>query len=200
MASSVETEVEIQDVGNVEIQEVEVEHIPVEMPIEIVETSEDKSAVHEMIFHTSHVSEEEIVAQNTGEEVVEDPNLVYLDHLPVAPEIEVSSDELFNGDTQTFKNPQRQSPHMKADEEGPLNDLFIDSSLAPRKWEQKQVQIKTLEGEFSVTMWASGKNIFYCRELQRILGNVFDLLFFMCLYFKVTISSANRVWSVQRKK
>jgi predicted site-specific integrase-resolvase len=25
-----------------------------------------------------------------------------------------------------------------------------------RKWEQKQVQIKTLEGEFSVTMWASG--------------------------------------------
>uniref|UniRef100_A0A6M2DTJ6 Putative transcription factor yy2-like protein n=1 Tax=Xenopsylla cheopis TaxID=163159 RepID=A0A6M2DTJ6_XENCH len=25
-----------------------------------------------------------------------------------------------------------------------------------RKWEQKQVQIKTMEGEFSVTMWASG--------------------------------------------
>lgn len=27
---------------------------------------------------------------------------------------------------------------------------------ATRKWEQKQVQIKTLEGEFSVTMWATG--------------------------------------------
>ncbi|XP_035472875.1 transcriptional repressor protein YY1b isoform X1 [Scophthalmus maximus] len=27
-----------------------------------------------------------------------------------------------------------------------------------RKWEQKQVQIKTLEGEFSVTMWASDDN------------------------------------------
>lgn len=25
-----------------------------------------------------------------------------------------------------------------------------------RKWEQRQVQIKTLEGEFSVVMWASG--------------------------------------------
>lgn len=25
-----------------------------------------------------------------------------------------------------------------------------------KKWEQKKVQIKTLEGEFSVTMWASG--------------------------------------------
>lgn len=28
-----------------------------------------------------------------------------------------------------------------------------------RKWEQKQVQIKTLEGEFSVTMWASGESL-----------------------------------------
>ena len=31
------------------------------------------------------------------------------------------------------------------------------SEASGRKWEQKQVQIKTLEGEFSVTMWASGK-------------------------------------------
>lgn len=28
--------------------------------------------------------------------------------------------------------------------------------VKPRRWEQKQVQIKTMEGEFSVTMWASG--------------------------------------------
>ena len=34
----------------------------------------------------------------------------------------------------------------------------FDGSLdvKPRKWEQKKVQIKTMEGEFSVTMWASG--------------------------------------------
>ena len=157
MASFVETEVEIQDVGNVEIQEVEVEHIPVEMPIEIVETSEEKSAVHEMIFHSSHVSEEEIVAQTVGEEVVGDPNLVYIDHLPVAPEIEVSSDELFNDDSQGIKSSRRKMSKLKSEGEVPLNDLFIDSTLTPRKWEQKQVQIKTLEGEFSVTMWASGK-------------------------------------------
>lgn len=30
------------------------------------------------------------------------------------------------------------------------------TQIKPRKWEQKQVQIKTMEGEFSVTMWASG--------------------------------------------
>jgi len=33
---------------------------------------------------------------------------------------------------------------------------FLQGNITNRKWEQKQVQIKTLEGEFSVTMWASG--------------------------------------------
>lgn len=32
----------------------------------------------------------------------------------------------------------------------------LDVNHKPRRWEQKQVQIKTMEGEFSVTMWASG--------------------------------------------
>ncbi|KAL1450966.1 hypothetical protein WDU94_003269 [Cyamophila willieti] len=36
----------------------------------------------------------------------------------------------------------------------PAGVVQIDKSS--RKWEQKQVQIRTLEGEFSVTMWASG--------------------------------------------
>lgn len=31
------------------------------------------------------------------------------------------------------------------------------SEAGSKKWEQKQVQIKTLEGEFSVTMWSSGE-------------------------------------------
>ncbi|XP_056151805.1 transcriptional repressor protein YY1a [Lampris incognitus] len=32
---------------------------------------------------------------------------------------------------------------------------YLSGAEISRKWEQKQVQIKTLEGEFSVTMWAS---------------------------------------------
>ncbi|KAK0153043.1 Transcriptional repressor protein YY1 [Merluccius polli] len=32
---------------------------------------------------------------------------------------------------------------------------YLGGAEMGRKWEQKQVQIKTLEGEFSVTMWAS---------------------------------------------
>ena len=34
----------------------------------------------------------------------------------------------------------------------------IEVNQKPRRWEQKQVQIKTMEGEFSVTMWASGND------------------------------------------
>ncbi|XP_067614021.1 polycomb protein PHO-like [Eurosta solidaginis] len=33
-----------------------------------------------------------------------------------------------------------------------------EEPIKPRRWEQKQVQIKTMEGEFSVTMWASGNS------------------------------------------
>ena len=39
-----------------------------------------------------------------------------------------------------------------ADDDGSRNE--VDK---PRKWERKKVQIKTLEGEFAVTMWASGR-------------------------------------------
>lgn len=41
----------------------------------------------------------------------------------------------------------------------PSDDLTMENinpTQKPRRWEQKQVQIKTMEGEFSVTMWAAG--------------------------------------------
>lgn len=37
-----------------------------------------------------------------------------------------------------------------------VGEVIMEESPKPRRWEQKQVQIKTMEGEFSVTMWASG--------------------------------------------
>jgi len=44
-----------------------------------------------------------------------------------------------------------------------------------RRWEQKQVQIKTMEGEFSVTMWATGEDegavVFYVSFPYSILSN-----------------------------
>ena len=48
-------------------------------------------------------------------------------------------------------NVNRRPVHKrKRDEEG------AGYSNSGQKWQQKQVQIKTLEGEFSVTMWSSG--------------------------------------------
>ncbi|XP_017772003.1 PREDICTED: transcriptional repressor protein YY1-like [Nicrophorus vespilloides] len=41
----------------------------------------------------------------------------------------------------------------RRDNEIMLGDVHVEPR--PRKWEQKQVQIKTMEGEFSVTMWAT---------------------------------------------
>lgn len=48
----------------------------------------------------------------------------------------------------------------------------------PRKWEQKQVQIRTLEGEFSVTMWASGTDDGKHMDLKQ-----FTNYFCSCLLF-----------------
>ena len=39
---------------------------------------------------------------------------------------------------------------IKEDDDGDFDQKYT------RKWEQRRVQIKTLEGEFSVVMWASG--------------------------------------------
>merc|ERR1712025_1014735 len=81
--------------SEVEIQEVEVEAIQVEMPIETVETT-DEVSVQPMIAlqPLPETIGEEIVLQ-TREEVVGDPNLVYTDTIPVpAPEIEICTEEV----------------------------------------------------------------------------------------------------------
>ena len=46
------------------------------------------------------------------------------------------------------------------------NEFYSDHHSATiggggKKWEQKRVNIKTLEGEFSVTMWAQGKRFLF---------------------------------------
>ncbi|KAL8564285.1 hypothetical protein ACOMHN_050896 [Nucella lapillus] len=142
--------------SEVEIAEVEVEAIPVEMPIEtIVET--DEVSVQPMIAlqPLPESAVEEIILQ-TREEVVGDPNLVYADSIPVpAPEIEISTEETVP--MKKGKGGRRKggkSRNYTASIPG-IGDLGLDPTSS-KKWEQKQVQIKTLEGEFSVTMWASG--------------------------------------------
>ena len=143
--------------SEVEIAEVEVEAIPVEMPIETV-IEADEVSVQPMIAlqPLPEPTVEETVLQ-TREEVVGDPSLVYADGIVPAPEIEISTEETVpvrkgkGGRKKGLK-----SRHLvNASNISSLGDLGLESTSA-KKWEQKQVQIKTLEGEFSVTMWATG--------------------------------------------
>ena len=144
--------------SEVEIQEVEVESIPVEMPIETVETTDETVEVQPMIaLQPLPDAQEEIILQ-TREEVVGDPNLVYADTIPVpAPEIEICTEE-----TPTFRGKKGGKKKGGARSRGILGagtlgaEYSFDTPTSTKKWEQKQVQIKTLEGEFSVTMWATG--------------------------------------------
>ncbi len=136
-------------------EEVTVEQIPVEMPIETVET-EETIEVQPMIAlqPLPEPASEEIVLQ-TSEEVVSDADLVYVDTIPVpAPEIEISTeDESPRKGRGKKKGRSRQVADIVVDSESDIS--FSDGH--PRKWEQKQVNIKTMEGEFSVTMWATGE-------------------------------------------
>jgi transcription factor YY len=168
MASIVGSEVEIQD-GEI----VEVESIPVEMNIETVETVGDADTIEVQpmiaLQPLPEAAHEEIVSLR--EEVVGgDPHLVYTETIPVpAPsEIEISTEDILT--TKRGKGGKKKGKsrniviHDYEDINSPAAGLALDTSSTPKKWEQKQVQIKTLEGEFSVTMWASGE--------LKILGNV----------------------------
>ncbi|XP_057374786.1 transcription factor YY2-like isoform X2 [Daphnia carinata] len=166
------SEVEIQS----ELQEVEIETLPVDdMPVEtIVETTIDSAGHHFMDASCRggdvDVDAEEIVlqTQEAGEVVVggdddADPDdssgLDYL-HMYSDTSTASSSRRTANNNPNNRKARNNRSSNTHNSRSNPYdNDGYISNTTSnshSRKWEQKQVQIKTLEGEFSVTMWASG--------------------------------------------
>lgn len=166
MASLEEGEIEIQDVNDVQIQEIEIEQIQVDLPIETVETSDDN--IDEQPIMDLHSlpepSQEEIVLQTSDD--VGDHHLVYVDGIP-APEIEISTEESSPTFGRRFRNNRRKFNRNRILTHGDaFGELTLDTGLGSRRWEQKQVQIRTLEGEFSVTMWASGK--LFCLYLAMV--------------------------------
>ncbi|XP_011495741.1 PREDICTED: transcriptional repressor protein YY1-like isoform X2 [Ceratosolen solmsi marchali] len=172
MASSdMITEVEIQP----DIQEVEIESIPVEIPCETVETtiveSEDEEVQQHQQHHQHHQAmitlqalpeagrEEEIILQTQEEIVGGDPLSVY-DQIPVPDQSDIYVESSPGPSRTITKKKARKSAGSTATQRFRPQEhaIFTEmpSETKARKWEQKQVQIKTLEGEFSVTMWASG--------------------------------------------
>lgn len=154
---SILCEVEMQP----DIQEcVEIETIPVDMSCETVETIVECVGVEPMITlqHMSDNSRDDLVLQ-TQEEIIDDSgdHLGCYDEIPVpdASEIYIESSP---GPSKRRKGSGSRNRYVRSvvrdsDMLG-LHDIPIETKA--RKWEQKQVQIKTMEGEFSVTMWASG--------------------------------------------
>lgn len=136
---------------------VEIESIPVDMPCDTVETIVECVGVEPMISLQSMGSRDDIILQ-PQEEIIDDSG----DPLNVYDEIPVPDSEIYI-ESSPGPSKRRKNVHVKnnrgilikrENEMFGLNDLPMETKS--RKWEQKQVQIKTMEGEFSVTMWASG--------------------------------------------
>lgn len=149
-------EVEIQP----DIQEcVEIETMPVDMH-DAVETIVECG---DPIIPMQSLEGRDIILE-AQEEIIDDsgdPLNLYDVPVPDASEIYVESSP----------GPStKQRKRMKGGARGALSALGDvhqqQPQVKPRKWEQKQVQIKTMEGEFSVTMWASGTSDGEC-DLQK---------------------------------
>lgn len=144
------TEVEVQP----EIQEVEIEAIPVDMPVDAIETYEGEPII--ALQQLPEPGREEIIFQ-TQEEVVGEQEIPYEIPVPVDHDVCVESSP---GPSKRQKKGQKRRREVLED--------FTSATTASlgQKWEQKQVQIKTLEGEFSVTMWSSGVDEGKCQGLS----------------------------------
>lgn len=134
-------------------EEVEIESVPVELPCETVETSIDLDGQPIVSLQSLSEGRDDLILQTTeevvgcGVEVGDDP-LTY-EEIPL--EQDMNYVESIPGPSRRIKKtPLRRTAKFRGSE------LLEGEVRSPRKWEQKQVQIKTLEGEFSVTMWASG--------------------------------------------
>lgn len=133
-------EVEIQP----DIQEcVEIEAIPVDMH-DMVETIVDSGDSMIPMGRDIILEAQEEIIDDTA-----DPLNLYDVPVPDGSDIYIESSPGPSKRKQITQN-----VYASYDNELMLGDMHVESR--PRKWEQKQVQIKTMEGEFSVTMWASG--------------------------------------------
>ncbi|CAG9772753.1 unnamed protein product [Ceutorhynchus assimilis] len=140
-------DVEIQP----DIQEcVEIETIPIDMGDSVDAIVE----YGEPLMSGQGLEGRELILE-THEEIIDDsgdPLNLYDVPVPDQADMYVETTAGPSKKRKNFKN--NRGIQIKRENEFLFSDMHIETK--PRKWEQKQVQIKTMEGEFSVTMWASG--------------------------------------------
>lgn len=159
----------------VELHEIEVETIPVET-IETTVVGEDDDDEHQPMIALQPLDSDdpsqvhhhqEVILVQTREEVVggDDSDLHaddgYEDQILIPVPTPGAEDE-YIGQTLVTVAGKSSIGRMKkgggsSGKRAGKKSYLSAAEATGRKWEQKQVQIKTLEGEFSVTMWASGE-------------------------------------------
>ncbi|XP_038074752.1 transcriptional repressor protein YY1-like isoform X1 [Patiria miniata] len=151
------TEVEIESIPMENIETIPAENI-VTIPVDnianvaTVETVETIEGQPMIALQQLSDDQDEIVLQ-TREEVVGDVDdfggsTYIIDSVPV-PNNDL--DDHFGSTSKRKKGRKTSRTRVLASGES----VFDGGERGSRKWEQKQVQIQTLEGKFSVTMWAS---------------------------------------------
>ena len=89
-----------------------------------------------------------------SEEVI-DESFTDVPHIAQEQEIPASESSSPKQNSKKRKSKNQKSKILKKFKGGGEEDGSCEIDV-PRKWERKKVQIKTLEGEFSVTVWATG--------------------------------------------
>ncbi|NP_001081084.1 YY1 transcription factor L homeolog [Xenopus laevis] len=163
----------------VELHEIEVECIPVET-IETTVVGDDEDDDDDQGHHQQpmialqpldsddlvHPHHQEVILVQTREEVVggDDSDLRaddgYEDQILIPVPVPAGEDEYIEQTLVTVAGKSSSGGRMKkggggSGKKSSKKSYLSGTEPSGRKWEQKQVQIKTLEGEFSVTMWAS---------------------------------------------
>jgi len=155
------------NVGDLEIQEVEIEYIPIDMPVETVETSSDGIDNYSMLnFNGLTEPAQEIVLQETEVEVEDGDNETCCPDsffngsiVPAVPEIEVSSCYSLVSYDRRGKGRKNKSTRGKVRRinESSFGEMTDGYDLVSPGLKLKSQQIK-LDGDFAVAMWTTGKN------------------------------------------
>lgn len=129
--------------------------MPVECVQEVVTDSNFHFGDHQIIYGDELIVTSEDVPQS--EEIVDNDSDPYVGLYESVPVPASTSDVLDSSNLRSFvSKPQKQKEKKLKREQFDLESLADGRIRQTGSWQQKQVSIKTLEGEFSVTMWASG--------------------------------------------
>jgi len=153
-------ELEIKDVPDLEIQEVEIEYLPIDMQSESVGTTSDGIDI-QSILSFSHLPEpvhEEVVLQ-PAEEVVDsyfaDASAPFVDSVS---ETQVAADYSLDLYERRSRGRKRKGPRQNSQRSGDtiITALPYSYDVVNSDVKIKHEPLTSLDNDFTVTMWTSG--------------------------------------------